>query len=60
MTDCKNLIIKDITPWHSDIFDHPTYECTCKLSKRKIIPLVHCNCARCENYKPITEKENEQ
>lgn len=35
MIDCKNLIIEDITPWHGDVFDHPIYEYSCKLSKKK-------------------------
>lgn len=43
MIDCKNLIIEDITPWHGDVFDHPIYEYSCKLSKKKIMPHIHCN-----------------
>lgn len=55
MTDCKTLIIKDITPWNGDVFDHPIYEYSCKLTKKKIIPHVHCNCKRCENYVSVDE-----
>lgn len=56
MTDCKHLITKDITPWHGDVFDHPVYEYTCKLSKRKVMPLVNCKIKCCENYKPVSEE----
>lgn len=58
MTDCKNLIIKDITPWHGDVFDRPIYEYSCNLTKKKIIPHVHCNCKRCENYVSVDEDES--
>ena len=50
MVDCKNLIINDISPWHSDIFDHPKYEYICKLTGRKVIEYIHCNDKRCKNY----------
>lgn len=56
MTDCKYLITKDITPWHGDVFDHPVYEYTCKLTKRKVIPLICCKNKHCKNYEPVVEK----
>lgn len=57
MTDCKHLITKDVTPWHGDVFDHPVYEYTCKLTKRKVIPLVNCKNKHCKNYELVVEKE---
>lgn len=59
MTDCKNLIIKDITPWHGDVFDHPVYEYTCKLTKRKVVPCFSCKSKCCKNYEPVVEKKND-
>lgn len=58
MTDCKNLIIKDITPRNGDVFDHPIYEYFCKLTKKKIMPHVHWNCKRCKDYIPVNEDES--
>ena len=55
MTDCKNLIIEDVTSWHSDVFDHPDYKYTCKLSGKEVIPYLNCNQTRCKNYESITE-----
>ena len=52
MTDCKNLRTEDVTPWHSDVFDHPDYKYTCKLSGKEVIPCLRCNHARCKDYEP--------
>lgn len=56
MIDCKNLIIEDITPWHGDVFDHPNYKYTCTLTGNEVIPYIHCNCQKCNNYE---QKENQ-
>lgn len=58
MIDCKNLIIEDITPWHGDVFDHPIYEYSYKLSKKKIISHIHCNYKRCKDYVHVNEDES--
>lgn len=52
MTDCKFLKVEDVTPWHSDVFDHPDYEYTCKKTGKKLIPCLHCNPGRCKDYDP--------
>ena len=48
--DCEHLESKDITPWHGDVFDHPDYEYTCKLSGKSVFPPIHCKQSRCTNY----------
>ena len=58
MTGCKNLMIKDVTSWHGDVFDHPTYEYRCRLNGRKVYPLTHCKSPRCEKYEPVNEMTN--
>ena len=50
MFDCKKLLTEDVTPWSGDVFDHPIYKYTCKLTCREVMPRVHCNGNRCENY----------
>ena len=55
MSDCKNLITEDITPWCGDVFDHPDYKYTCKLTGREVIACIHCNSTRCENYESMDE-----
>jgi hypothetical protein len=52
MTDCKNLKIEDTADFNGDIFDHPTYKYTCKLTGEDVIPCAHCKSERCENYDP--------
>ena len=46
--DCIFYECKDVTSWHSDVFDHPNYEYYCHRSKKavKIIPYIHCK--KCE------------
>lgn len=44
MEECKNLIKIDITPWHGDVFDHPTYEYRCKETNTVIHPMKCRNC----------------
>jgi hypothetical protein len=53
MTDCKNLKIEDTSDFHSDVFDHPTYKYTCKITDKDVIPCAHCKKERCKNYSPI-------
>ena len=56
MDDCKHLKIKDITYWHSDIFDHPDYEYICKITGKKVIACITCNEKRCKKYEPLENK----
>lgn len=56
MMDCKFLISKDITPYHDDVFDHPSYKHICAKCGREVIPFIHCNKERCKNY----TKQNNQ
>ena len=42
MEDCEYLKTEDITPWHSDVFDHPNYKYICNKIGREIIPFIHC------------------
>lgn len=55
MIDCKNLKIEDVTPWHSDVFDHPDYKYTCKLIDKEIVPCIHCNNKRCKHYESLVD-----
>lgn len=50
MLDCKFLIIEDITSYHGDVFDHPTYKYTCKKCNKEVLPYICCNKERCKNY----------
>lgn len=50
MDDCKHLKTDDITPWHGDVYDHPEYKYTCEKCGKEVIPFIHCNEKRCENY----------
>lgn len=49
---CKNIKVEDITPWHSDVFDHPDYRYVCELTGEEVIPYYDCRETRCKNYKP--------
>ena len=53
MNNCKNLISKDVTTWHEDVFDHPDYKYTCSLTGKAVITCIHCNKDKCKNYEPI-------
>lgn len=50
MDDCKNLKTKDVTLYHGDVYDHPDYEYICEKCGRPVIPFLHCNSERCEDY----------
>ena len=49
MIDCKHYESIDVTPWHGDIFDHPSYQPFCHLRKQNILRSL---CTRCEKYAP--------
>ena len=59
MEDCKYLKIKDTTPYHSDVYDHPDYSYTCMMMNREVIPFIHCNKDRCSKYIKKEECFNE-
>lgn len=44
--DCDFLKKEDITGWHGDVFDHPSYKITCELDGKEIIPVIHCKRCR--------------
>lgn len=47
--NCAYLKIKDITPWHGDVFDHPEYEYYCTLKDKTLsFGIIHCR--KCVNY----------
>lgn len=52
MIDCKYFENIDVTPWHSDVFDHPSYQSFCHLKDKNIHRYW---CAKCENYIPDYE-----
>lgn len=52
MIDCKYFENIDVTPWHSDVFDHPSYQPFCHLKDKNIHRYW---CAKCENYIPDYE-----
>ena len=53
MIDCKHFEYIDNTFWHSDVFDHPSYQSFCHLNNKQI---YRHWCSRCENYVPDYEK----
>lgn len=55
MDDCKYLKTEDVTPWHSDVYDHPDYKHTCEKCGKEVIPFLYCNERRCKNYTPAKE-----
>ena len=49
MINCKYFENIDVTPWHADIFDHPSYQSFCHLKNKDI----HRHwCTQCDNYIP--------
>lgn len=47
--NCEYYLQKDVTPWHSDVFDHPTYKCFCiKNGKEKELIYPEGQCRRCQ------------
>lgn len=43
---CKYLKIEDVTPWHGDVFDHPTYKYYCTKKSKEVLYLM---CIRCKD-----------
>lgn len=56
MTDCKNLKMEDNTPWHSDVFDHPSYIYICRMTGKQVVPCLNCGSTKCKNYDPLKLK----
>lgn len=48
-TECKYLKIEDVTPWHGDVFDHPTYKYYC-IKKNKELSFGILQCHKCTKY----------
>lgn len=53
--ECKYLKIEDVTPWHEDVFGHPSYKYYCT-EKNKDLSFGIFQCHKCTKYK---EKQNE-
>lgn len=47
---CPYYSCEDITPWHGDIFDHPTYQVFCSKNGEKE-KIFHIHCCRCSFFK---------
>lgn len=43
---CKYLKFKDVTTWHGDVFDHPTYIYYCLKKQKEVLYLM---CIRCKD-----------
>lgn len=56
MIDCKHFENIDITPWHGDAFDHPSYQSFCHLKNKNIHRYW---CTQCENYIPDCENASD-
>lgn len=49
---CKYFTRDDITPWHGDVYDHPSYKNYCiKNDKKKILISPETQCPRCQKKK---------
>lgn len=49
--------MKDVTPWHGDVSDHPDYQYTCQKTGKEVIPFLQCREGRCTNYRKEEGKE---
>jgi hypothetical protein len=47
--ECKYLKIEDVTFWHGDVFDHPSYKYYCT-KKNKDLPFGILQCHKCTKY----------
>ena len=47
--ECKYLKIEDVTPWHGDVFDHPSYKYYCT-KKNEDLPFGILQCHKCTKY----------
>lgn len=56
---CPHYSCEDVTSWHGDVFDHPTYQVFCSKSGKKK-KIFHIHCFRCSFFKNcIKMKGNE-
>lgn len=47
-TECEHFVQEDVTPWHGDVFNHPSYETYCiKDGQKKQLLLPERQCLRC-------------
>lgn len=58
MNKCKHLKKEDITTWHGDVFDHPSYRYICTLTGNEVFPNLRCHKDRCKNYKQGKETDD--
>ena len=54
MIECKYLEWVDSTPWHGDVFDHPSYKSVCKLKKKDAHHFY--SCSKCKDCIPDYER----
>lgn len=47
--ECKYLKIEDVTTWHGDVFDHPSYKYHC-IEKNKDLLFGILQCHKCTKY----------
>lgn len=46
--NCKYLLSEDVTGWHNDVYDHPSYKTYCTKGGKKRELVLPCNqCRRC-------------
>lgn len=57
---CKYFIKNDVTPYHGDAYDHPSYRTACtKSGTPRTLPCPVTQCARCRSYvQKDTERTN--
>jgi len=54
--NCPHYSYKDVTFWHGDVFDHPSYQAYCsKDGEDKPIYSIHC--VRCSFFKTFINNE---
>lgn len=56
---CKHFKYEDVTPWHGDVFDHPSYATFCtKTGKKRQLIYPEGQCKRChERQQKNKQKE---
>jgi hypothetical protein len=46
--DCKYFVHEDVTPWHNDVYDHPSYKTYCtKSGEKRLLIYPEGQCKRC-------------
>ena len=46
--ECEHFLQEDVTPWHGDVFDHPSYKTYCtKDGEKKELIYPEGQCRRC-------------